>query len=477
VRLDPRGGARPGARPSRAAAPTGRAGTGPAPATGHAGTGPAGATGATGTTGPTGASASGGRPGRWLSRRAFLGSAALGTATVGAATVGAAAARERAADPPPAAERGSRAFKGMHQAGVLEPPAPHGLLAAFRCVDPDRAALAATLRALSAELEALVGGRPARVVHAELPPEDNGVLAEVTDPGLAATLSVGASLFDDRYGLAARKPRELVTMPFLANDRLDPARSHGDLLLVLQGKEPDVCLHALRRAMRRTRSGLVLHWMLEAFTRPDAKPRVGQTQSRNLLGFKDGTANPDAADTSLMDDLVWTSTQDAEPTEPSWAAGGTYQAVRVIRMFVEHWDRTSLAEQERIMGRHKVSGAPLGTRAETDPPAYADDPAGERVPLDAHIRLANPRTPQTAGQVLLRRGFSYSRGADGSGQLDQGLAFISYQRRLAHFLAASERLKGEPLEEYVQPEGGGFFFVLPGVTRDGDWLGRALLEG
>ena len=46
--------------------------------------------------------------------------------------------------------------------------------------------------------------------------------------------------------------------------------------------------------MRRTRAGLVLHWMLEAFTRPDAKPRVGQTQSRNLLGFKDGTANPDA---------------------------------------------------------------------------------------------------------------------------------------------------------------------------------------
>ena len=82
-----------------------------------------------------------------------------------------------------------------------------------------------------------------------------------------------------------------------------------------------------------------------------------------------------------------------------------------------------------------------------------------------------------AKQVLLRRGFSYSRGVDGAGQLDQGLAFVSYQRRLAHFLAASERLKGEPLEEYIQPEGGGFFFVLPGVTRDGDWLGRTLLEG
>ena len=129
------------------------------------------------------------------------------------------------------------------------------------------------------------------------------------------------------------------------------------------------------------------------------------------------------------------------------------------------------------MGRHKVTGAPLRMRAETDVPAYEEDPAGKQIPLDAHIRLANPRTPQTAGTQLLRRGFSYSRGVDGSGQLDQGLAFISYQRRMAHFLAASARLKGERLEEYVQPEGGGFFFVLPGVTRDGDWLGRSLLVG
>jgi deferrochelatase/peroxidase EfeB len=412
---------------------------------------------------------------RGLSRRAFLGSAALGTAVVGGAAVGGATlagARERSATEP---ARPARGFRGEHQAGVLSPPAPHGLLAAFRCVDADRTGLAGTLRELSDELEGLVGGRIPAHPDADLPPADNGVLAEVTDPGLVATLSVGTSLFDGRYGLAGRKPRELVAMPFLANDRLDPERSHGDLLLVLQGKEPDVCVHALRRAMRRTRSGLVLHWMLEAFTRPDAKPRVGQTQSRNLLGFKDGTANPDADDAPLMDDLVWTSTRDG--AEPGWAAGGTYQVVRVIRMLVERWDRTSLAEQESVIGRHKVSGAPLGGRAETEVPGYEDDPGGERVPLDAHIRLANPRDRRTAGKLLLRRGFSYSRGVDRAGQLDQGLAFISYQRRLAHFLETNERLKGERLEEYVRPEGGGFFYVLPGVTGDGDWLGRSLFEG
>jgi deferrochelatase/peroxidase EfeB len=407
-----------------------------------------------------------------LSRRAFLGTAAVGAVAVGGAVAGG-VALAGGEDRPATAGSSGRGFRGEHQAGVLETPAPHGLLAAFTCVDPDRTALARTLRELSAELDDLMSGRSPDPVDPALPPSDNGVLHEVDDPGLVATLSVGASLFDDRYGLADRRPRELVTMPFLANDRLDPQRSHGDLLLVLQGKEPDVCLHALRRVMRRTRANLVLHWMQDAFTRPDAKPKVGQTQSRNLLGFKDGTANPDAADAELMRRLVWT----AGGGEPAWTAGGTYQVVRVIRMLVERWDRAALSEQEALIGRHKESGAPLSGEAETEQPVYADDPDGDRTPLDAHIRLANPRDARSSGKELLRRGFSYSRGIDGAGLLDQGLAFVSYQARLSHFLEANERLRGEPLEEYLRPEGGGFFFVLPGVTGDGDYLGRSLISG
>jgi deferrochelatase/peroxidase EfeB len=37
------------------------------------------------------------------------------------------------------------------------------------------------------------------------------------------------------------------------------------------------------------------------------------------------------------------------------------------------------------------------------------------------------------------------------------------------------RLKGEPLEEYTLPVGGGFFFVLPGLRSDDAWLGEQLL--
>jgi deferrochelatase/peroxidase EfeB len=425
----------------------------------------------------------------------LLGTATLGVAATAAGVAGAVLDRSGPAGQPPTgaaaagldASAGSatpadaarlaavarRPHRGPHQPGVLTPPAPHGLLAAFECVDPDRRRLAETFRALSAELDELTEGRTRAVVDAGLPPPDNGVLDGGADPALVGTLSVGASLFDHRYGLGRRRPRELVPMPFLANDRLDPARCDGDLLLVLQAGHPDGCVHALRRIMRRTRAGLVLRWLQAGFNRPDPRPVAGQTQTRNLLGFKDGTANPDAGDAALMDDLVWLRPGAAEP---QWTVGGTYQVVRVIRMFVEQWDRASTREQESIIGRHKHSGAPLGRAAETDLPSYPADPSGAQVPLDAHIRLANPRTAQATASRVLRRGFSYSRGVDAAGLLDQGLAFVSYQRRLAHFLAVQTRLSGEPLEEYIQAEGGGFFFALPGVSGPGDWLGRPLVE-
>ena len=175
-----------------------------------------------------------------------------------------------------------------------------------------------------------------------------------------------------------------------------------------------------------------------------------------------------------MDRHVWVGASDGEP---DWAIGGSYQAVRIIRMFVEFWDRTRLAEQEALIGRAKVSGAPLGLDGEFTDPDYPADPDGKRIPLDAHIRLANPRTPETDENRILRRGFNYSRGFDGAGRLDQGLAFIAYQRSLEKgFLTVQNRLKGEPLEEYIMPVGGGFFFTLPGVTGADRFLGDQLVS-
>jgi len=256
-------------------------------------------------------------------------------------------------------------------------------------------------------------------------------------------------------------------MPTFPNDKPDIARLHGDLLVQICAGTPETCNHVLRRLMRATRESLVLKWLMPGFNTPNTLG-PGRATGRNMLGFKDGTANPDSGDGALMDDLVWIG---AETDEPSWTVGGTYQVVRLIRNRVEFWDRTALRTQETIIGRHKATGAPLGMTAETDVPEFAGDPDGKAFRLDGHIRLANPRTPETEKNRILRRGFNYSAGFDEAGQLDQGLLFVCFQRSLQDgFVAVQTRLDGEALEEYITPFGGGFFFALPGVgAPDGSY--------
>jgi len=406
-----------------------------------------------------------------ISRRAFL--AGAGGIAAGAAGFGVGyGVASGAEDPAPTGRRVP--FHGEHQAGITVEPTPaRGLAAAFTMIADDRAHVAETFRELSDEVEGLMDGRPIPVRDPAYPPVDSGILGpEPPADDLSVVVSVGASLFDDRYGLADRRPRELVEMPFLANDRLDPERSHGDVLLTIQAEHSDTVLFALRQLMRRTRRTLLLKWVVEGFNRRSSPSDRTTGSPRNLLGFVDGTANLPSGDAATMDEYVWTDGNG----EPGWTAGGSYHVIRQIRMLVEFWDRTPLAEQERLFGRRKSDGAPLGGVHETDVPDYAGDPDGEVIALDAHIRLANPRTPETQRNLILRRGFSYSRGFDAAGQLDQGLAFVSFQRSLADgFLAVQGRLSGEPLEEYIRGEGGGFFFALPGAAPGGH-LGDGLLS-
>ena len=317
-----------------------------------------------------------------------------------------------------------------------------------------------------------MAGEPYEDRDPAYPPVYTGTVGNPPPPAdLSVVVSVGASLFDDRYGLADRRPQALEKMPFLANDRLDPARSHGDVLVSVTSAHEDINLFALRQLHRATRETLALHWMLGGYNRR-TEARPGEAGKRNLMGFIDGTANLDPGDDEVMDRYVWIQEGD---DEPAWAVDGSYHVVRVIRMLVEFWDRTRLSEQEALIGRRKATGAPLDGEVETDIPDYEADPDGEITPLDAHIRLANPRTSGTEDDLIFRSGLSFSRGFDAAGQLDQGLAFVSFQRRMSQFLNTQERLAGEPLEEYIRPEGGGFYFALPGVTSADGYLGEGLL--
>ncbi|WP_024890507.1 iron uptake transporter deferrochelatase/peroxidase subunit [Luteimonas huabeiensis] len=419
----------------------------------------------------------GGRGGCPISRRQLLrGGVALGAAAT-LAGLGGCARGDGDSATRTAADDGTRQrqpFHGPHQAGIVTPTQAAALVAAFDVLGRDRERLRELLRRLTGRIAFLTQGGPVPALDPRLPPADSGLLGpQVFPDNLTVTVGVGASLFDDRFGLAALKPRHLVEMPAFPNDALDAARCDGDLLLQICSNTAETNLHALRDIVRHLSGFVGLRWTQGGFLPPHTVQKLGRDSIINLMGFKDGTANPDAADAGLMARLVWVQPGQGEP---AWATGGSYQVVRIIRNFVEFWDRTPLREQERIIGRHKDSGAPLGMRREHDAPDYAADPDGAITPLDAHIRLANPRTPGT--RRILRRAFNYANGATRSGQLDMGLLFVCYQSDLAQgFVAAQTRLNGEPLEEYVKPVGGGYWFALPGVPEADGYLGQGLFAG
>jgi deferrochelatase/peroxidase EfeB len=421
-----------------------------------------------------------------LDRRAFLTRSAVLLGAGGVGGVGAiarAGAKTQGMDAGPQApsagaewsvsqaQLGAREpFDGPHQAGILTPAPAQATFAALDSIAPDRQILLETLQALSHRARELTVGGPIPLLEEDAPPADSGILGPVNDPDvLSVTIAFGASLFDGRYGLAGQRPRELITMPTFAIDDLDPTQSHGDVLLQICAHQRDTVAHTLRELLRTVRGELQLRWNIDGFSGAARGPSP-HNSPRNLFAFRDGTANPPTGDAGLMNELVW-----AGGGEPAWAAGGTYQVVRIIRQHVEFWDRVGLNEQQNMIGRYRASGAPLGGTEEFEDPGYELDPDGRRIPLTAHIRLANPRTSATADQRILRRGFNFTRGFDAAGELDQGLIFVAFnQSPTRQFATIQQRLIEEPMIDYITPVGGGYFFAPPGAAGETDWVGSGL---
>jgi deferrochelatase/peroxidase EfeB len=415
-------------------------------------------------------------------RRSFL-RGALGAGFAGAAAGGAAAGYAyRSSRPAPAGQAEALAgqdgrlpavpFHGRHQAGILPQPQRQTVVVSFNVTAQGRAGLSDLLRTLTDRARFLTAGGEPPPVGIGAPPSDSGVLGPTVVPdGLTVTVGVGASLFDDRFGLSGRPPAGLTAMRTFPDDDLDPAQCGGDLSLQLSAGHTDTVLHALRDIARNTRGGMQVLWRIDGFASP---ARPAGTVPRNMLGFMDGISNPQASDAAQMDSLVWVR---RSAREPAWTAGGSYQVIRLIRMFVEFWDRVDITEQENMIGRRRATGYPLDADSLHADPDYALDPEGGSIPLTAHMRLANPRTKQSAPSRILRRAHNYDRGVDAVGDLDMGLIFTCYQQDIQRqFEAVQTRLIGEPLVDYVSPFGGGYFFALPGVTGPGDHYGRAMLS-
>lgn len=419
-------------------------------------------------------------PSSAVSRRRALGIAGLGAAAIGGLGY---AGRQAAAEtgPPTGGRSGESAprglpveFHGEHQAGIATPVQDRLHFATFDVLTDSRGELVTLLRNWTRAAERMCRGAEAVDLGAfpslaEYPPGDTGEAIGLPPSRLTLTIGFGPSLFQkgntDRFGLKGQRPAALADLPKFPGDTLDPLRSDGDIAIQACADDPQVAVHAIRNLARIGFGTVALRWSQLGFGKTSSTTPEEQTP-RNLFGFKDGTNNIAGGDTAALDEHIWVGAQD----DPQWMRGGSYLVARRIRMIIEIWDRTSLGEQERIIGRDKREGAPLGLRLERDPIDMAKQPAA------SHIKLAAPANND--GVTILRRGYSFVDGSDGLGRLDAGLFFLAYQRDpRTGFVAVQRKLaRADVLNEYIRHTGSGLYACPPGVTGPDRWWGDTLFS-
>jgi deferrochelatase/peroxidase EfeB len=297
--------------------------------------------------------------------------------------------------------------RSSHPAGVAGRQAEHVVLAAFDVLGELPALLAEWAAAVSVE-------RP-----------------------WDATIGVGPSLFDGRFGLEDLRPARLHRLPLFAGDALEPERCDGDLLVMVAAELAETAAAAVDAFAGLGEGAVVSRWRQAGFLRP------GRGTRRNLLGFKDGSMNPRRP--WDLDRHVWVQTG-----ERTWMVGGTYLVYRRIRFDLRGWGALDVAEQEQIVGRHKASGAPLGHTHEFDPRVL------EELPPDSHIRVSAARS--NGGAAMLRRGWSYTDADD-----DAGLLFLAYQKDpRRQFAPVMARIaEQDALRAHVTPTASAVFALAP----------------
>lgn len=395
------------------------------------------------------------------SRRRFLGylGAAAAGATV-AAPVTASAVSPAEPEPSPALPLTSVSPYGEHQAGISTPTQRFADLVALDLhPETDQEALARLMRLWTGDVEALAAGRPA--------PGDTAPDLALANTSLTVTVGLGPRVFG-MPGLEGRQPPGLSEVPPMVHDRLEDAWSGGDLLVIVAAHDGTTVAHAVRRLVADAAPFARMRWRQSGFWNgadADGRPVTG----RNLFGQVDGSGNPEPG-TDVFDETVWAE-------KPEWFAGGTTLVVRRIRMNLATWDELTRDEQERSIGRHLATGAPLtggGERDDVDLLAMRD--GRPVIAPHAHVRLSHPSANH--GRRILRKGLNYTHdtSTEDGVQTESGLIFLSFQADVgSQFTPIQRRLDaGDALNEWTTAIGSAVFAILPGF-REGGWLGERLL--
>ncbi len=206
---------------------------------------------------------------------------------------------------------------------------------------------------------------------------------------LTCVVGIGARAWDRIFG--EPRPAELHPFRELAGDRHRAPATPGDLLFHIRAHRMDLCFELAKRLTARLAGlGRVV----------DEVHGFRSFDERDLLGFVDGTENPEG---EAAPAAVLIGDEDAE------FAGCSYVVVQKYVHDIEAWEALPVEEQERAVGRTKL-----------DDIEFPDD----QKPADSHIALNTIVDEHGDERQIVRVNMPFGKvGAD-----EFGTYFIGYAR-------------------------------------------------
>jgi putative iron-dependent peroxidase len=159
------------------------------------------------------------------------------------------------------------------------------------------------------------------------------------EAGLSCVMGFGPDAWDRLFG--PPRPAELHPFREIRSGARHAVATPGDLLFHIRAKRMDLCFEVATQVMARIGNAVSSVDEVQGFRYFD---------DRDLIGFVDGTENPRG---QAATDAVLIGEED-----PNFA-GGSYVIVQKYLHDLDRWNALSTEEQEKIIGRTKLSDIEL----------------------------------------------------------------------------------------------------------------------
>ena len=256
------------------------------------------------------------------------------------------------------------------------------------CPDPQPVLSAQTGAAIFLVISVKPGGEAAvRDLLPDLAGLQRSVGSRTPGSGLSCVAGLGSAVWDRLFS----GPRPAGLHPFreLAGAKYIAIATPGDLLFHIRASQMDLCFELAAQIMERLAGWVAVDDEVAGFRYFD---------ERDLLGFVDGTENP-AAQAAAAVALIG--------EEDPLFAGGSYVIVQKYLHDLRAWNALPPQEQERVIGRAKLSNMELPEHAK---------------PANSHVALTTISGPDGEQRQILRASVPF--GSAGRGEF--GTYFIGY---------------------------------------------------